>query len=845
VAPAGSGKSMLLRSWVEDAGLSDRVGWVSVERDEYDAQRFWVAVVNALRATASAKSIARLEPSPEFDGRAVVNRLLSDLGSVDGSVILVIDDLHELTSREALDQLELLLARRPPALRVVLATRNDPHLGLHRLRVTGQLTELRLTDLRFTLDETRQLLHSAGIQLADPSIARLHERAEGWAAGLRLAALSLARHPDPERFVTEFSGNERTVADYLLIEVLDRQPVAVRQLLLRTSLVERVNGPLADALTGSSGSEDILLDLERGNAFVTAIDADRTWFRYHHLFSDLLQLQLRREHPELVARLHLVAAAWHEKRGYVVDAIRHFEAAEDWSGAVRMLADHAFSLILEGQLLTSAVLVDAFPPEMRSDPQLAWVIAGIKLMQSSLDDAAAYLAIAERHADAVRDERVPSFELGVATVRLAVDARRGDYGSVTGQAQALLDRPHGDTEQWLALNNDARAMALMNLGIVEYWSHQLDDARRHLGEALELAHRIGRPRIEIICLAHLGLGEITRSIDRQRELAAAAVAVADEHGWASDPVATMALASMGAADIMQGRFAEARQWVARAESALRPGLDPSTELLVTFLVGMLDAGEGRLRAAIEAFRSAAGMQARLVTLHVVTLLAHQFTIHAQLRLPDLDGARATLELLSADERAEGEIVIAEADLRLCEGDAAGALALLAPVLTGTTRVLGNYTMIQARIIEALAHDRLTNSAAATAAIEHALDLAEPDAMVFPFVLTAPRSLVESHPRHDTRHAALLSDILDVLAGSSRAPRARVAELSEELTESELRVLRFLPSNLSAPEIAAELYVSTSTVKTHMRHIYAKLDAHGRSAAVQRARELGLLARPTR
>ena len=246
-APAGSGKTVLLRSWVDDSGLADRVAWLTVERDQRDPQRFWLAAVEKLRAAVGADAfIEKLSPAPDFDGHALVERLLSELGSLEDPVVLVIDDLHELHAPEALAQLELLLDRRPPLLWVVLATRRDPQLGLHRLRLAGELTEVRASDLRFTLDETRELLAASGIAPSDEAIAMLHARTEGWAAGLRLAALSLAGHPDPERFVAEFSGSERTVADYLLAEVLERQPEDVRRLLLRTSILERVNGALAD-----------------------------------------------------------------------------------------------------------------------------------------------------------------------------------------------------------------------------------------------------------------------------------------------------------------------------------------------------------------------------------------------------------------------------------------------------------------------------------------------------------------------------------------------------------------------------------------------------------------------
>src|SRR6201993_2589646 len=228
--------------------------------------------------------------------------------------------------------------RAPQELRFALATRHDVRLGLHRLRLEGELSELRAADLRFTLEEARELFYTAGVELAEPALGMLYERTEGWAAGLRLAALSLAGHPDPERFAAEFSGSERTVAEYLLAEVLDRQSGAARRLLLRTSVLEMVSGPLADALTGGSGGERILQELEEANAFVVALDAARSWFRYHHLFADLLQLELRRTAPGELTALHEAATSWFAGHGHPVEAVRHAQAAQAWGLASRLLA---------------------------------------------------------------------------------------------------------------------------------------------------------------------------------------------------------------------------------------------------------------------------------------------------------------------------------------------------------------------------------------------------------------------------------------------------------------------------------------------------------------------------
>src|ERR1700744_3947767 len=308
-APAGSGKTLLLRSWVSESDLAGRAAWVPVQGTGRDPQRFWLSVLGALRATAAgAKLVRPLTAAPGLDGWAMVERLLTDLGGLEDRVWLVIDDVHELRPAEALSQLELLGMRAPAELRFVLVTRHDLRLGLHRLRLEGELTEIRAADLRFTLKEARALFEAAGIPLSGSALGSLYQRTEGWAAGLRLAALSLAGHPDPDRFAAEFSGSERTVAEYLLTEVLERQSEPVRRLLLRTSVLERVNGELADLLTGASGGERVLHQLEQAGAFVSALDARRSWFRYHPLFADLLQLELRGTEPAELPGLHAAAA---------------------------------------------------------------------------------------------------------------------------------------------------------------------------------------------------------------------------------------------------------------------------------------------------------------------------------------------------------------------------------------------------------------------------------------------------------------------------------------------------------------------------------------------------------
>jgi len=324
-APAGSGKTCLLRAWADRPGQPHRLAVVQVQRDQQDAQQFWLTVLSAVRQASGTTQDKPPRGTPDFNGPAMVDRVLSEIADARGGITLVIDDLHELNSPEALAQLTRLLVNLPPNVHAVLATRRDLRLRLHQLRLAGELAEIRAADLRFSERETRELLGASGITLSVAGVALLHQRTEGWAAGLRLAALSLAGHADPERFVAEFSGSDRTVAEYLIAEMLDRQPDDVQDLLLRTSLLDRVNGELADLLTGRPGSERILLELADANAFVAPLDPERTWFRYHHLFGDLLRLELRRALPGDAARRSTGAApprrrvvqpAWPGGRGH-------------------------------------------------------------------------------------------------------------------------------------------------------------------------------------------------------------------------------------------------------------------------------------------------------------------------------------------------------------------------------------------------------------------------------------------------------------------------------------------------------------------------------------------------
>jgi LuxR family transcriptional regulator, maltose regulon positive regulatory protein len=845
-AAAGSGKTVLLRSWIDQAGLATRAAWVLLDHDERDAQRFWLSVLHALRRTTAVGPLVReLTAAPDLDGWTIIERLIEDLAPLQERIWLVIDDLDELRSDEAIRQLERFVKCAPPEVQFVLSSRSDQHLGLHRLRVEGELTEIRTPDLRFTPSEARALFESAGVQLSDVALAQLLQRTEGWAGGLRLAAMSLAAHDDPEQFAGEFSGSERTVAGYLVAEVLERQPAEVRELLLCTSVLERVCGPLADYLTGGSGAERIFQELEDANAFVSSVDAGRSWFRYHHLFADLLRLELRRSSPEMVGQLHRAASDWFEREGYTVEAVRHAELAREWSHAARLLIDSRIGLILDGRLATLRALLDAFPARVAAaDPELAVVVAGVRLRDGLFDDADAFIAVAERNAENVPEDRQQLVGLHLASVRLALARQRGDLGGAVRAMRSLESVLDSQPPNAAGRTDDIRALALMTLGTTELWSLRLTDARRHLEEGLALARRIRRPYLEIGCLAHLGIGAPLSGLSASVALAFTeeAVTIAEAQGLATNPIVALAFAIGAGSLAWLGRFDEAEQSLERAGLALRPGGDPGTELALYHARGLLYSGQGRLGDALAEFRSAEKIQGILAGEHALMVDLRARIILTQVRLGKLSDARAALDTIAEQDRDRAEVRIPAAAIHLAEGSPEEAIELLAPVTERSVEsLIPTWAAIHALLFDAAAREETGHVRDAEASLERALDLAEPEGLILPFTIIPVEALLERYPRHRTAHAAFLSTILDVCAGESATPHGESAPLLDELSAAELRVIRYLPSNLKAPEMAAELFVSTNTIRTHLRHIYAKLDVHGRAEAVARARELGLLA----
>ncbi|MFI5732599.1 LuxR C-terminal-related transcriptional regulator [Kribbella sp. NPDC051587] len=782
-APAGSGKTSVLRLWADRAEQNHRIAFVTLQPGQ-DAHLFWFAVLSAIRAACGG------EPPFAAPGCNGHDKVLSEVNAIEGPFVLVIDDAHELSSAEDLAEL---LADLPPLAHAIVATRGELPLHLHKLRLAGQLAEIRSPQLRFTVAETRELLAAAGITLPDRLVDLLHQRTEGWAAGLRLAVLSLAGHPDPERFVTEFSGSDRTVAEYLMAEMLERQRPDVQRLLLRTSLLDRVNGELADLLTGAVGAERILLDLEEANAFVVSLDPERTWFRYHHLFAGLLRLELRRTQADEIPALHRLAAGWFTEHGQPADAIRHLQAAGDWAEATRLLTEHALGLTLDGQGSLVRTLLHAFPAPGDS---LALVYAIDELGTLRLDEAAAHLEVAR-----LRGEH----EMLLTALDLLLARLRGHFDCVVAQDGV---QPFADPA--------LRAMVLLNLGVTEAWSQRLADAERHLLEGAALARDLNRPYLEVSCLAYLGFASTGRSLALARQRCEEAIAFAARHGWDTEAVAAPAHATLAWVLVQTGEFDQASY---RLEQVHQTDTEPGVQLLVYVVSALVAAARGHHYDALTDFAAARKVQASMAGEHTLSTQVTAWAIATQARAGMLDQARTALA-------TAGDLPTAAAALGLMEGNPAPAA-----VAGGDT-----LTRVEAHLLTALAYCDLDDKRSATTALEQALDLAEPDRLILPFAITGAWQLLEALPAWDTKHAALVTAILDAVRNNT--PSAPV----DPLSPSELRVLRYLPTNLTRPEIAADLLLSLNTVNTHIRHIYAKLNASDRNTAVQEARAQGLLSR---
>jgi LuxR family maltose regulon positive regulatory protein len=580
---------------------------------------------------------------------------------------------------------------------------------------------------------------------------------------------------------------------------------------------------------------------------VVSLDAERSWFRYHHLFADLLALELRRTAPEELPGLHTIAAEWLAEHEHPVEAIRHAQAAENWDLATRLFADTWRSMYLDGRIVTARELLSGFPPEVvRADAELAALAAADQRAAGSLREAGRYLALSEHLSPSVPEDRRGSFQVSLVIVRLTLARARNDLDAVAEAAQRLLALADSPPAIDAGVGDEGlRAIALLNLGGAELWAGQLETAELHLGQGLEEARRLGRPMLELQALSYLAILGGIRSPAIGEQRGREAIALARAHGWeeTATSVATAYLA-LGSVALWRGRLAEAEGWLDRAEVVLRRFAEPTTAMMLFTERALLEFARGRHEAAMTAQRAAESVQRGFAKRHLLATMAQARTLEVLVHVGETDLVQRALDDMDEDVRATGKMRIVQATLRLAHDDPEGAAEALAPIFAAP---IDNPRLeIQALVVKASAEDALGDTGASSRALERALELSEPDGLLLPFLLHPAPELLERQSRLRTTHASLIYEILNLLSG--RVPAARssdAAPLEEPLSEAELRVLRYLPTNLRGPEIAAELFVSPNTIRMHLRHVYAKLGVHSRAEAVGRGRALGLLSPSSR
>jgi LuxR family transcriptional regulator, maltose regulon positive regulatory protein len=499
-APVGWGKTTLLAQWVSDAGEDQRFGWVSLDRSDNDPVWFWMYVVAALQKVSpgvGARAVELLTMGAD-PVQAVLPTLLNDLDTIARPMVLILDDYHQVVNRAVHEQMAFVIDRMPTNLRLVLATRSDPVLPLARLRASGDLVEMRSDDLRFGASEAGHLLNNVlGLNLADEDIQLLHRRTEGWAAGLYLAALSLAGRRDAAAFIRTFAGDNRHIVDYLMAEVLDSQPAHMHSFLLRTSVLGRLSGALCDAVLQTSGSAMVLENMERQNLFVVPLDMSRRWYRYHHLFGELLRTEVQRSEPDLVAGLHRRAAAWFQAEGLVDEAVRHLVAAGDIAGSADLIAEDWVNEFNAGGVSTVSGWLDLLPYEsVRQDRRLSAARAWIALNLSQFDDAHVWIEAVE--AGSVSDSGHSILDPELVALREVHAFMTGDVVAALEAARLAITLDFDDALQ-------AQSAACCIYGSALYFSGNIDEAKGTFRRAVRLAEKIDDRRRRVYALGYLAL----------------------------------------------------------------------------------------------------------------------------------------------------------------------------------------------------------------------------------------------------------------------------------------------------------------------------------------------------
>jgi LuxR family maltose regulon positive regulatory protein len=860
-APAGFGKTTLLAEWLAAVSADGRsVAWLSLDKSDNNPTLFWTYLIGALETAAEGvggRALSLLQ-SPQPPVEAVLATLLNELSALPNDVVLVLDDYHLIEADEVKDGMAFLLEHLPPQLHLVITSRADPALPLARMRGRGELAEIRAADLRFTSGEAAAYLNGVmGLALTAADVAALEGRTEGWIAALQLAALSMQGRDDVAAFIAGFAGDDRYIVDYLAEEVLARQPDHVRHFLLKTSVLDRLSGPLCDAVTGQHGGKAMLESLDRANLFVVPLDDRRRWYRYHHLFADVLRTRLLDEHPGQVAALHHRASQWYEQDGEPAEAIRHALAAGDVERAAGLVELAIPELRRSRQEATIRGWLDAIPDDVvRARPVLAVGFIGALMSSGELEDVEDRLSDAERWLEPAGDLEggwappagmvvVDEAELArlpgaVELYRAALALVRGDGPATVGHARRAIQR---------AAENDhlTRAGASALLGLALWGDGDLEAAHRAYSVCVEGMRRTGHIADVLGCSITLAdirstqgrLSEALRTYEGALRLAS------NQDGTVPRGTADMYV-GMSQIACERDDLAAATQHLLHAEELGEHTWLPQNPYRWRVAMARVREAEGDLDGALdlleEAERVYTGDFAPNVR-PIPALRARVLATHGRVGEASAwareQGLSATDDLSYLREFEHitlARVLVARYREQRAASQLHDAAQLLERLLQAAEAGERAGSVIEILVLQALTAHAGDDVPGALAALERALTLAEPEGYVRVFAAEGPP--MASLLRRVARERTTWDYARRLLSVDSPAGR----RLVEPLSERELEVLRLLGTDLGGPDIARELSVSLNTLRTHTKSIYAKLGVNSRRAAVRQATQLNLLSR---
>ena len=858
-APAGFGKTTLLSEWYESkAGKMMPLAWLSLDPEDNDIARFllYLAASLATLEEGISDSVFPLlqmnqPPAPSVILTSLINKLTETLPS---PFILVLDDYHVITSPAVQDALLFVTENLPPQMHIVILTREDPRLPLARLRVRQQLTEIRAADLRFSLEESAAFLNQImGLDLAANEVETLETRTEGWIAGLQMAAISMQGREDKSNFIHTFASSHRFIFDYLIEEVLERQTPEIQDFLVKTSILDRMCAPLCDAVTGKSDSQGVLIKLELMNLFVIPLDDQRTWYRYHHLFSDLLFLRLKELDPDTVATLHLQASYWYEANNLLADAINHAFAVGDISRVAQLAETNILGIINRGELATLIKWLDGLPEKLIDDYPWLRVSQAWALSQAgSFDEAKQGLASAEtslQEGSSMSEEQTRHIHGHIAAIRLYIEVMSiGNYTQATQFAHKAL--------KYLP-KNDLRTRGMVNvfLGAMYRNQKELSFALDTLNSALAIYRDTNQKDVIVDILSQIARVRNDQGLLHDAaQLCQEAINTADliSGGGLQNrlPVAGYAMGILGRIYYEWNQMDKAIEIGAQA-LRLSERWGQANNLLGNHLfLAKIYRVQGKFEQALASVQAAKKISGHISDTHAFVIGTHEAVV--RLAMGEIRAAEQWVKYDSAryetnqDERVWELAPLILALYRENQVDSLDELLFTLDKLLKTFDEKGIHRRsVKANIQKAVVFKALKDYDRALVALEKALSKAEPEGFVRSFIdQGAPmENLLKIAIAKEIR-VGYANQLLTAIRGDK--PRkvfsrdGKSIPMIEDLTRRELEVLRLLNTELPIPEIAGELVLSIETVRTHIKRIYRKLDAHSRFEAVTKSKQLNLL-----